>query len=245
VNDEEVFKNNFLSSPIFGNHLHQIVSQRGFRSAALAYNDAIKLAKNDLLVFCHQDVYFPENWDLKLEEIISHLDRATKWGMLGCFGISIKGEPVGHAYSYGLGSELGMERPPVQVQSLDEFVLVMRKSSGLKFDPSLNDFHLFGTDICLEAEKKGFNNYSISNYCIHNSISVKWLPPAFWKCAEYLRKKWIKRLPVKTCCVTIKGSRMSMLFTRIKFSIITLISILRKKRIYKINRLDDPSCLMR
>jgi hypothetical protein len=246
VSDEEVFKNNFLSSPIFyGNRAHQIIIQRGFKSAALAFNSAIEQAENDLLVFAHQDVYFPEKWDLKLYEIISYLDKVAKWGVLGCYGISIEGESVGHVYSNGLGKELGMERPPMQVKSLDEIVLILRKSSGLKFDPSMEHFHLFGTDICLQAMKAGFNNYSISNYCIHNSVSVKWLPPEFWRCAEYLRKKWKKELPIITCCVIIKSSRIIMLFSRIKSYLTTMISLVKKNRIYKKSRLEDPSILIR
>jgi glycosyltransferase involved in cell wall biosynthesis len=246
VSDLNVLEKTLFSSPIFREgHPHEIITMMNSASASLAYNEAMDNAKNDLLVFCHQDVYFPEGWDIELINIIKDINKKPKWGVLGCYGISLYGEAVGHTYSNGLGRELGMQRPPVRVQSLDEFVLIMRKSNGLKFDRSLRSFHLFGTDICLEAEKLGFINYSISNYCIHNSISIKWLPCDFWNCAEYLRDKWKGKLPVKTCCVVINPSRLVMLITRISSCLSTLISLVKKNRIYRKKRLDDPSILVK
>jgi hypothetical protein len=217
VNDEKVFQANVLTSPILkSGHNHEILVRRGFPSAGAAYNDAITTAGNDLIVFLHQDIYLPDNWDQKLKNIIESLDKlGEKWGVLGCFGTSLQGETVGHVYSNGLKRELGFTQQPVMAQSLDEIVLVIRKSGGLRFDPMLPHFHLYGTDICLESKKRGFKNYSVSNYCVHNSLPVYKLPAEFWQCAEYLRIKWRRELPIKTCCTTISSSGIIMSLKRI------------------------------
>ena len=47
------------------------------------------------------------------------------------------------------GSEL-----PAPVATLDELLLIVRRDSGLRFDPDLG-FHLYGADICLQASEQG------------------------------------------------------------------------------------------
>jgi hypothetical protein len=85
-------------------------------------------------------------------------------------------------------------------------VIVVRKASGLSFDPALPGFHLYGTDICLEAGRRGQSCYVISNFCIHNSNGLDVLPWPFWKSYLFLRSKWRRRLPVKTPCATIQSN---------------------------------------
>ncbi|HUL00710.1 MAG TPA: glycosyltransferase [Nitrospirota bacterium] len=243
VNDEKVYQENVLISPVFRfGHHHEILVKRGYSSAGEAYNDAISAASNDLVVFMHQDIYLPDGWDQKLQYEIESLERSgEKWGVLGCFGISLEDVPVGHVYSNGLSRELGFPQPPVKVQSLDEIVLVLRKSSGLRFDPMLSNFHLYGTDICLESKQMGYENYAISNFCIHNSLPVYRLPRKFWQCAEYLRIKWRRELPITTCCITISTSRIIMSMKK-TWSFIT--SYLRPSGELVYTRLSDPSALL-
>jgi hypothetical protein len=164
-----------------------------------------------------------------------------RWGVLGCFGISLQGEPAGHIFSNGLNLELGYANAIVPVQSLDEVVLVLRKSSGLRFDARLPYFYFYGTDICLEAKRNGMENYAMSNFCVHNSLPIRSLPAIFWQCAEYLRVKWRNELPVKTCCVTLSPWRHQMWMTRIRY----------EQRFFRIrwrnrkrDRLPDPSVLI-
>jgi hypothetical protein len=90
-----------------------------------------------------------------------------------------------------------------EVRTLDEVVLIIRKASGLRFDEQLPGFHLYGTDLCLEAERRRWKCYSLSAYCIHNSQPYKMLPLAFWKACLYLRRKWASVLPVETPCIEI------------------------------------------
>jgi glycosyltransferase involved in cell wall biosynthesis len=242
VNNEEVFRANVLASPIFhGDHPHEIIVRRNFPAASLAYNDGLDAARHDLIVFLHQDVYLPCDWVERLRSEIEALEACgRKWGVLGCFGMAMEGMPVGHIYSNGLNRELGGPHPPVPVQSLDEAVLILRKSSGLRFDSELPHFHFYGTDICLQAKRCGLESFAISNYCVHNSLSIRRLPPEFWKCASYLMKKWRDELPIKTCCAVLDSRGGKMWRARVMAEL----HYFRKRRQTASKRLADPSILL-
>ena len=62
VNNDEILRKNLLMSPTLMEDGNQLLTKEGFSSASLAYNSAIDEAQNDLIVFVHQDIYFPEGW---------------------------------------------------------------------------------------------------------------------------------------------------------------------------------------
>jgi hypothetical protein len=95
-----------------------------------------------------------------------------------------------------------MDRP-AQVQTLDEIVLILRKSSGLRFDESLPHFHFYGTDICMAADARGLKSYAISAFCIHNTQQNFVLPKEFYESYRYIKHKWKNSLPIRTTCVTM------------------------------------------
>jgi hypothetical protein len=204
VNDDRVFRNSLLASPAV-NDKCQVIVKRGYSSAGAAYNAGLAEARHDVVVFAHQDVYLPAAWlnqfDCALQQV-ARFDPA--WGVLGAFGVTRSGEFHGYCYSTGLQRVLGAPfSAPIATRSLDELLLVVRRSSGLRFDESLPGFHLYGTDICLQAEAQDLGNYIISAFCIHNANGIRYLPVDFWRAYFYLRRKWWKVLPVTTCCTSI------------------------------------------
>jgi hypothetical protein len=205
VNRRDILENNFLASPCFrGSHAHQILLQENFGSAAKAYNDAIDRSVNGLIVFCHQDVFLPETWLPELQESLNWLEKDDPgWGVLGCSGITLDGRYTGYVYSSGLGVIGKRSAQPTPIQTLDEIVLIFRKSSGLRFDESLPHFHLYGADICLSAAKRRMKSYAISAFCIHNTYQPLVLPKEFYDCCEHVRKVWKDSLPIQTTCIRI------------------------------------------
>ncbi len=204
-NDDTVLSRTLLTSPAISEKC-QLIIKKEFRSAGEAYNLGIQEAGNDIVVFAHQDVYLPEVWISELACALDHLaERDPQWGVLGVFGVARGSERrVGYCYSTGLKRVLGHPFvTPIPAESLDELVLVVRKSSGLRYDERLPGFHLYGADICLQARKQGLNTYIIPAFCIHNSIGVRYLSRAFWRSYRYMQKKWKAELPVVTCCTTI------------------------------------------
>jgi hypothetical protein len=205
VNNREVFEKNLLASPCLRPPCdYQILVLENRDSAGKAYNEAMERSLNDLIVFCHQDIFLPDAW---LSEVARALDwleeQDPKWGVLGCYGETRNDNGRGYIYSSGCGI---MGRPfehPAQVQTLDEIVLILRKSSGLRFDDSLPHFHLYGTDICLRAEKFGMKSYAICAFCIHNTHQNLILPREFYECCKHVKRTWRQRLPIQATCIRI------------------------------------------
>jgi Glycosyltransferase like family len=245
VNDDVVFKKNFLSSPVLkGEHLHEIIVQRGFSSAAQAYNSAFAKAKNDLIIFVHQDVFLPENWLLRLEESIDYLERqAINWGVLGCYGLRTEDDKpmgIGRVYTHGVGIHgIDIDKPE-PVQTLDEIILIIRKSSGLRFDPSLPHFHMYGTDICMTAREKEMPSYVIPAFCIHNTNQIIKFPREFYECYRYIKRRWRKYLPIYTSCIKISSFDSEIHLRRLR----SICSNLFHKSRQRINRTADPESIL-
>jgi len=127
-----VYQKNFAASPCLeGIRADRIVAQEGFLSASIAYNDAIDKAKTDLIVFAHQDVYFPREWLADLDRSLKLLEKSDpNWGVLGCSGVTNRGLLAGYLYSVGLGILGSPFVQPIAVSTLDEFILILRKSSN-------------------------------------------------------------------------------------------------------------------
>jgi hypothetical protein len=218
VNNREVFEQNFLASPCLKLSLdHQILIQENFTSAAEAYNDAIDRSANDLIVFCHQDVILPNVWLSQLQRSVEDLSTSDpKWGVLGSYGNTQNGSGWGHVYSSGEGT-IGdpLERPAV-VQTLDEIVLILRRSSGLRFDNSLPHFHFYGTDICLRAAKRAMKSYAIPGFCIHNTNQTLVLPHEFYECYSHIKRVWKEYLPIQTTCIKITKFNIPAYIRRVR-----------------------------
>jgi len=188
--------------------------QENFTSAARAYNQAIDKSLNDLIVFAHQDMVFPKSWLSDLESAISILDKDDPhWGVLGCYGVTVDGEGRGYVYSFDIhGAPFNR---PAPVQTLDEIVLIFRKSSGLRFNESIPHFHLYGADICLSAQKQGMGCYAISAFCVHNAQQSFIHPPEFYKCYWHFKRIWKESLPVQTTCIRVTRFNLPMFRRRL------------------------------
>jgi hypothetical protein len=218
VNNRNVFERNFLISPCLrGSHDHEILVQDRFESAAKAYNDAIERSTNELMVFCHQDLVLPEGWISELDRALASLESFdSNWGVLGCSGMTRDRRHWRYVYSSGLGISGKPLMRPEPVQTLDEIVLVLRKSSNLRFDKQLPHFHFYGTDICLRAASFGMTSYVISAFCIHNTNQILIFPKEFYDCCEYIRRTWKKNLPIQTTCIRITSFNIPIYLRRLR-----------------------------
>jgi hypothetical protein len=221
--DPSVFQNNFASSPALDLvPSNRIIVQEGFTAASLGYNDAIDKAETNLIVFSHQDVYYPRKWLSDLDKALRQLDTIDpNWGVLGCWGNNSKGLNAGYLHSVGLGILGKPFEPPVEIETLDEYALILRKSSGLRFDPALPHFHFYGTDICMTARERGMKSYAISAFAVHNT-SYGPLAPDFFRCYWPIRKKWSKYLPIQTSCIRISTLNEEFFVRRVKDRIFRL-----------------------
>jgi hypothetical protein len=205
ANSREILENNFLASEcVQEGSGHQVLIQKGFASASKAYNDAIDKSVNDLMVFAHQDILFAKSWVEDLEKALGALaETDPNWGVLGCYGETADYEGRGYIWSGEQGILGKAFERPAPVQTLDEIVLILRKSSGLRFDEGLPNFHFYGTDICMEAAKRGKKAYAISAFVVHNAAQTVMLPKEFYDCYRYIKKKWIEWLPIQTTVIKV------------------------------------------
>jgi hypothetical protein len=205
VNRKDVLENNLMASPCFqGNHSHQVLIQENYSSASKAYNDAIEKSRNDIIVFAHQDMIFPADWLTNLAKALTSLEiEDPNWGVLGCYGEMPGGGGRGYIYSHGLGILGAPFERPTLVHTLDEIVLILRKSSGLRFDDTLPNFHMYGADICMAAAMRGMKSYAISAFCIHNTTFNLVLPKEFYDCYKHVQRTRKELLPIQTTCIRI------------------------------------------
>ena len=240
VNNLDVLRNNLLISPDIANHKSelQLLFKENYASAALAYNSAIDEAENDIIIFIHQDIYLPEGWFADLGRCLKYLEaKQSDWGVLGCFGSRHDAfGGLGQVYTNGLGLHGNRIAEPEPVETLDEIILIIRKSSGLRFDAELPHFHLYGTDLCLIAQDRGMTNYAFQGFCIHNTNQLLQLPSEFYQCHDYIKAKWAKYLPIYASCMTITRFSAELYKKQLSEWLATL---LRKSRQPKL-RVDDP-----
>lgn len=205
VDDRAVVLKNLGISPGIRGGKHQLVIREKFLSASTAYNSALDAAEHDVVILIHQDVYLPDAWFTDLMQSLDVLERdRLPWGVLGCFGSTKeRWGGVGLVCDTGAGLCGNEIDRPEPVETLDESVLVVRRSSGLRFDAELPHFHLYGTDLCMAARARGMTSYAIPAFCIHNTNQLLALPSEFYDCYRFVKKKWARFLPIHTSCLDI------------------------------------------
>lgn len=203
-NSEDILKNNLLKSAAVVT-LNEVFIKRNFPNIAKAYNEGIQESSCEYVVFAHQDIFLPKDFSENFENSVKLLSAIDpNWGVAGVFGIAHNGTQIGYAYSSGLKRYVGQPfNSPKQIRTIDEMLIILRRSAQLQFDEDLPGFHLYGTDICLESETRGMKNYVLPCFVLHNSTGIKFLPLSFWKAYYYLRKKWRNHLPIATPCTRI------------------------------------------
>jgi hypothetical protein len=187
-------------------------------AASAAYCDAASRIGAAILVFAHQDVFFPDGWFARLEAACRRLDALDpSWAVAGLCGMTRDGQFIGHLWDAGLGSLCGGPfDPPREVASLDEVVLIVRRASGILFDPQLPSFHLYGTDIVLEARKAGMRSYVLDLPLIHNSKPSVDLDDTYLAAYRFMVRKWKALLPWPTIIVPLSRNPWPLLFRRIR-----------------------------
>lgn len=243
--DDERLECNLVRSPEIGNGTVPLTILWDERSASSAYSRAMGKATAEVLVFAHCDVYFPNGWFGRLAwEVgrLRHID--PNWAVAGVSSITPSGELVGKMFDTSLeplcAATLGVYGKPLQqpvpIVSTDELVLIVRRDSGVSFDCLLPEFHLYGTDIVLEAEKAGMLSYGLDMPVIHNAKPQLRLGPDYARAFRYMVRKWRHRLPIRTTCLTLSRSPLTLAITRARLRYLKMC----KPWAYSTRQLEDP-----
>ncbi len=244
--DTDRLQSNLARSPEIVNGEVDLTILWNETSAASAYSRAMKTATSEVLVFAHCDVYFPQGWFKRLAWETDRLCRIDpEWAVAGVISITAFGELVGRIFDTSLepffrensgvfGKALAA---PVPIVSADELTLIVRRSTGINFDPLLPEFHLYGTDIVLEAERNGRNSYGLDMPLIHNAKAQLRLGRDYGRAYKYMVQKWHRRLPVPTTCGLLTANPLRLLSRRARI----FYKATFRSSTYSTQRLPDPA----
>jgi SAM-dependent methyltransferase len=192
VNDEDQLESNLRRSPCFWpGSPHELLLMREQRSAADGLAAGIAEASNDLVVLVQQDMYLPLGWDRQFASQFAQAEaQYGPIGVAGLFGIQFRDGEVRHVGQI-IDRDTLLDRGvqlPAAVDVLDEVLLAVRRSSGLRADPELG-FHLYGADLCLNAQKLGLRNVVLRAPAYHNSLFAE-VGPQFHVARRLLLDRW-------------------------------------------------------
>lgn len=124
-------------------------------------------ARGDYIILCHQDILLNHDRREQLERCISELDRIdSHWALLGNAGGVRLGKIV-HRISDPHGGNLNSGGFPRRVQALDENFILLKRASNPGISSDLQGFHMYGLDLCLQAELRGFHAYVVDFHLTH------------------------------------------------------------------------------
>lgn len=173
------YQHNFLASACVNQERNQIIAvdNRGnwqFENLGMAVNAGIVQARHEIIAVVHEDVLLPGYWEQHLFRAIAAIEQAEiPWGLLGTVGWThgtdrlTKGEIIGHwsdpkEYTNTLDGRL------FQIAgSLDEHLLILRRSAGMRLDARLPSIHNIGVDLPLSLERQGLATLVINAPSIH------------------------------------------------------------------------------
>lgn len=132
-------------------------------------NVLLQQAQGKYVILCHQDILLKFDRRDRLEQKVSELAVLDpKWAVAGNAGAAGPNHIV-YKVAYSDGTVASKGKFPLQAQSLDEHFLLVKNGCGVSFSDDLTGFHLYGTDICLQAAMKGYNSYVIDFLLLHKS----------------------------------------------------------------------------
>ena len=229
VNRPQVLAENLALSPMVKSGGVELIVESDHATPGLAYNAGLDRTNAEVVIFAHQDVYLPADWERQLREAMRWLnEQDPNWAVLGPTGRGIDNQRdtmYGRVWSRGIYREIGEPiNQPIKSSSLDEMVLVLRRNSGLRFDPALPSYHLYGTDIILEAQRQGYHSYVIPNPAVHNSEPVRRLDQSYGRAYHYMKRKWPEHLPYPTCIVPLSRWNVSLWRLRLRMAVRRLLN---------------------
>ena len=132
-------------------------------------NKVMAEAAEPYVIFCHQDVLFDKGDGFsQLVDRLKALDALDpKWAIAGNAGCTAVLGPI-----VRINDPTGyqnFEQLPEKVYSLDENFLVIRAASNLRCSEVLQGFHLYATDLCLQATRRDLSCYVIDFLITHLS----------------------------------------------------------------------------
>ena len=158
------------------------------------------------MLLCHQDVYFPQGFGQRLNQLLAGipLDEMQRT-LIGFAGMGVNAQTQSYEQAgFVIDRRQRFDHPASDAAvSIDELAIVIVRESVHRIDPALG-WHLWATDLCLNAicTHKVFPRI-VRMPLFHNSSNDHQLPAAFYESAERLANKYPSFGPIATLCGTI------------------------------------------
>ena len=207
VSNLDVLERCLLASPCIAKKRVQLLAYFNASSAAEAFNAAMtSTPPGEWLVWVHQDVLLPEEWDREFAEAIGGaLKEFESLAVAGVYGLSGYGDTALRAGKVLDRGQLLDEqtRLPTLADSLDELLVAVKSGHGLTFDPALG-FDFYATDVILSARDRGFSAAVVNGFCEHwsdtpstGTISAR-MAERICRSGAAFEAKWMHRFPIQT-----------------------------------------------
>lgn len=179
------------------------IDNRGnpFTTAGAALNHGARQAKNEVVVFVHQDVVLHSLPTLERAAALLMGDHGI--GMIGAVGIDHRRTIVGRMRDRVV--QIGEPAPtPRDVDSLDEVLIMMRRAQvfdqPLSEDPLLA-WHAYGVEYACRVRQAGMRATALDLAITHNSLTINLdrLDVAHRKVGD----DYPELLPIRTTCGTV------------------------------------------
>lgn len=203
-------------SPCIRDGRRRLVAHFNSSSAAQAFNAAMDSVPGERettwLVWVHQDVVLPGDWDAQFLKALREAQQAMpRLAVAGVYGIAAEGEArrAGHVLDRGVL----LREPallPCAVSSLDELLFAVRADTGLKLDPALG-FDFYATDLVLQAQERGWQAAAVDAYCEHWSDTPSGrdvsdpLAERIVRSGRAFEAKWSHRFPIETSWLAVRS----------------------------------------
>lgn len=185
----------------------RIVSYRHASSPAEALAGSLAHVREDWVLLCHQDVYFPSGFGERLNALLDAVPPEQRArALIGFAGMGVNRETQGYDKAGFVIDRLHRFDHPASdaAVSIDELALVVARDSVHRIDPKMG-WHLWATDLCLAAicHHQVFPRI-VRLPLFHNSLNNFRLPGSFYESAEKLLAKYPDFGPIPTLCGTLE-----------------------------------------
>jgi hypothetical protein len=212
VNDHAILADCLArSSDIAGGAL-SLKTYEGYKTAGIAYNQALDECEAPWLLLAHQDVYLPVGFAARITAALDQLTRTTPdWAVAGVVGGTQSGAVIGKVWCSGNARLIkGETKLPARAATLDELIIIIRRDSGVRFDVNLPSFHLYAADVILTAQSAGRSTWVVDAPVVHHSRPVLNLGGGYAQAWNYMRHKWRAQLPIPNLVCPITRSRLTL-----------------------------------
>ena len=186
-------------------------------------NLMIAQATTPYIILCHQDLTLIKDGYADLLTRLGELDQLDPhWAVAGNAGGIGKGQYAMHITS--LDSRVtNLGTLPAKVESLDENFIILKRSANIGFSRDLSGFHLYGTDIVIQAMMRGYTSYAIDFHLHHHGEGK--MDKTFYECQAALETKYNRLFQTRY----LQGTCRRILLTASKFKLAVQLFKSRRK----------------